>query len=129
VVPFGAGGPATNMYSTFSSATGTGGVGTPGGNFGSRYQWYVDAVRRRISENWLKYEVDPRISNANRVYVTFDILRDGSPSNVQLAQSSGVPSLDQSAVRAVERIDRFNPLPPDYNGSRVSVEFYFEYKK
>src|SRR5699024_9199576 len=84
-IPYGEGGPAGNMYSTFSSAAGTGGVGTPGGNFGSRYQWYVDAVRRRISEAWLKYEVDPRIANANRVYVTFDILRDGSPSNVQLA--------------------------------------------
>jgi periplasmic protein TonB len=129
IVPFGQGGQAGNMYSTFSSSTGTGGVGTPGGNFGSRYQWYVDAVRRRISDNWLKYEIDPRISNASKVYVTFDILRDGSPSNVQLAQSSGVPSLDQSAVRAVQRIDRFQPLPQDYNGNRVSVEFYFEYKR
>jgi hypothetical protein len=32
-------------------------------------------------------------------------------------------------VRAVQRIDRFQPLPPDYNGNRVSVEFYFEYKR
>ena len=128
VVPFGAGGQP-NLYSTFSSATGTGGVGTPGGDFGSRYQYYVDGVRRRISENWLKYEVDPRISNANRVYVTFDILRDGSPTNVQLASSSGVPSLDQSAVRAVQRVDSFGSLPPGYSGSRVSVEFYFEYKR
>lgn len=128
-IPFGEGGPAGNVYNTFSSKTGTGGVGTPGGNFGSRYQWYVDAVRRRISDSWLKYEIDPRIQTANRVYVTFDILRDGSPANVQLATSSGVPSLDQSAIRAVQRIDRFNPLPSDYNGSRVSVEFYFDYKR
>jgi protein TonB len=128
VVPFGQGGPAGNMYSTFSSTIGTGGVGTPGGSFGSRYQWYVDAVRRRISENWMKYEVDPRIADARRVYVTFDIVRDGTPTNVQLSESSGVPSLDQSAINAVRRIDHFNPLPPDYSGSRVSVEFYFDYK-
>jgi len=128
-IPYGEGGPAGNMYSTFASKTGEGGIGTPGGNFGARYQWYVDAVRRRISESWLKYEVDPRIGQANRVYVTFDILRDGSPTNVQLASSSGVPSLDQSAVRAVQRVDRFNPLPQDYSGNRVSVEFYFEYKR
>jgi periplasmic protein TonB len=129
IVPFGEKGPAGNMFSTFSSSAGTGGIAVGGGDFGSRFQWYVDAVRRRVSDNWMKYEVDPRISNANRVYVTFDILRDGSPSNVQLASSSGVPSLDQSAVRAVQRVDRFNPLPPDYSGNRVSVEFYFEYKR
>jgi periplasmic protein TonB len=129
VIPFGQGGQAGNMYSTFSSTLGTGGIGTPGGNFGSRYQWYVDAVRRRVSENWLRYEVDPRISNARRVYVTFDIRRDGSTDNVQLSESSGVPSLDQSAVNAIRRVDHFNPLPPDYSGSRVSVEFYFDYKR
>jgi protein TonB len=48
---------------------------------------------------------------------------------VQVAQSSGIPSLDISAVRALQRIDTFGPLPGDYSGSRVSVEFWFEYKK
>jgi len=73
--------------------------------------------------------VDPGISDARRVYVTFDIGRDGHPTNVQLEQSSGVPSLDQSAVRALQRIDTFGPLPPDYNESKVSVEFWFDYKR
>ena len=100
-----------------------------GGDFGSRYAWYVDKVRRVISENWLKYEVDSRITTANRVYLTFDIARDGSPGNVQVEQSSGVPSLDQSAVRAIQRIDTFGPLPPDYSGNKVSVEFWFDYKR
>jgi len=73
--------------------------------------------------------VDPRISEARRVYLTFDIARDGHPSNVEIEQSSGVPSLDLSARRALERIDTFGPLPPDYPGSRVSVEFWFDYKR
>ena len=30
-----------------------------GGDFGSRFAWYVQAVQRKVSENWLKYEVDP----------------------------------------------------------------------
>jgi protein TonB len=73
--------------------------------------------------------VDPGISDARRVYVTFDIMRDGHPENVQVEQSSGVPSLDQSAVRALQRIDTFGPLPSDYSGSKVSVEFWFDYKR
>jgi periplasmic protein TonB len=40
-----------------------------------------------------------------------------------------VPSLDISASRAIQRIDTFGSLPPDYSGSKVSVEFWFDYKK
>ena len=105
------------------------GAGGGGGDFGSRYAWYVRVVQQKVSENWLKYEVDPGISDARRVYVTFDIKRDGQPTNVQIEQSSGVPSLDQSAVRALQRIDTFGPLPPDYSAGKVSVEFWFDYKR
>ncbi|HUS20337.1 MAG TPA: energy transducer TonB [Terriglobales bacterium] len=129
-VPFGQGGPVSGAYTMFKSTTGTGGMTFgPAGSFGSRYSWYVDTVRRKVSENWLKYEVDPSIGSASRVYLTFDIQRDGTPTNIQISQGSGVPSLDMSAKRALQRIDTFGPLPPDYAGSRVSVEFWFDYKK
>jgi protein TonB len=131
VVPFGEGGPVSGPYGTFNAGGAKGGFGFTGGggDFGSRYAWYVRVVQQKVSENWLKYEVDPRISEAQRVYVTFDIKRDGHPANVQVEQSSGVPSLDQSAVRALQRIDTFGPLPPDYSGNNVSVEFWFDYKR
>jgi periplasmic protein TonB len=130
VVPFGQGGPVRQNYATFNSATGVGGlnVGT-GGDFGSRYSWYVETVRRVVSQNWMKYEVDPHVTTAERVYVIFDIVRNGQPVNVQVEKSSGIPSLDQSAVRALQRIDTFGPLPNDYSGNRVAVEFYFDYKR
>jgi periplasmic protein TonB len=131
VVPFGEGGPVSGPYGTFNAGGAKGGFGFTGGggDFGSRYAWYVRVVQQKVSENWLKYEVDPRISDARRVYVTFDIKRDGHPANVQIEQSSGVPSLDQSAVRALQRIDTFGPLPPDYSESKVSVEFWFDFKR
>jgi len=131
VVPFGQGGPVSGPYGTFSAGGAKGGFGFTGGggDFGNRYAWYVRVVQQKVSENWLKYEVDPRIGNAQRVYVTFDIERSGRPANVQVEQSSGVPSLDQSAVRALQRIDTFGPLPSDYSGSKVSVEFWFDYSR
>ena len=91
--------------------------------------WYVHVIQQKVSDNWLKYEVDPRITSAQRVYITFDVANDGHPTNVQVEQSSGVPSLDISAVRALQRIDTFGPLPPDYSGNKISVEFWFDYKK
>jgi protein TonB len=131
LVPFGEGGPVSGPYGGFNAGGAKGGFGFTGGggDFGSRFAYYVRVVQQKVSENWLKYEVDPRISDARRVYVTFDIMRDGHPTNVQVEQSSGVPSLDQSAVRALQRIDTFGPLPSDYSGSKVSVEFWFDYKR
>ena len=130
-IPYGEGGPVSGPYGMFSAGGAKGGFGFTGGggDFGNRFSWYVKVVQQKVSGNWLKYEVDPRITAANRVYLTFDISRDGRPNNVQIEQSSGIPSLDISAVRAIQRIDTFGPLPPDYSGNRVSVEFWFDYKR
>ena len=130
-VAFGEGGPVSGPYGTFSAAGAKGGFGFTGGggDFGTRFAWYVQGVQRVVSQNWMKYEIDPRITSAERVYITFDITRDGRPSNVQVEQSSGVPSLDISAARAIQRIDTFGSLPPEYSGNKVSVEFWFDYKK
>ena len=130
-VAFGEGGPVSGPYGTFSAAGAKGGFGISGGggDFGTKYAWYVHVIQQKVSDNWLKYEVDPKITTAQRVYITFDVTRDGHPANVQVEQSSGVPSLDISAVRALQRIDTFGPLPPDYSGGKISVEYWFDYSK
>jgi protein TonB len=130
-VAFGEGGPVSGPYGSFAAGGAKGGFGVTGGggDFGTKYGWYVQVIQRKVSENWLKYEVDPRIATAQRVYITFDIAHDGHPYNVQVEQSSGVPSLDVSAVRALQRIDTFGSLPPDYSGSKISVEYWFDYKR
>jgi periplasmic protein TonB len=130
-IPYGEGGQVSTHYSMFSAAGANGGIAMSGGggDFASRYAWYVQAVTRKVSENWLKYEVDPRIQSANRVYITFDIDHSGRPSHIQVEQSSNVPSLDTSAIRALQRIDTFGPLPSDYSGNHVSVEYWFDFKR
>jgi len=130
-VPFGEGGPVSGPYGSFAAGGAKGGFGVTGGagDFGTRYGWYVQQIQNKVTENWLKYEVDPKITTAERVYLTFDIARDGHPTNVRVEQSSGVPSLDVSAVRALQRIDTFGPLPGDYSGSKISVEYWFDYSK
>jgi periplasmic protein TonB len=130
-VAFGEGGPVSGPYGSFAAGGAKGGFGVTGGggDFGTRFGWYVQIIQRKVSENWLKYEVDPGITTAERVYITFDVARDGHPYNVRVEQSSGVPSLDVSATRALQRIDTFGPLPPDYGGSKISVEYWFDYSK
>ncbi|HTD24272.1 MAG TPA: TonB family protein [Terriglobales bacterium] len=130
-VPFGQGGPVSGPFGVFTANNAKGGFSFtgPAGDFGSQFGWYVDVVRRKVSENWMKYEVDPSITASRRVYIVFDIQSGGEPTNIQVEQSSGVPSLDQSAIRALQRIDSFGPLPGGYRGSKVSVEFWFDYKR
>jgi len=130
-IPYGEGGPVSSMYNdsgtSFAMGNTKGGISAgAGGDFGSRYAYYVDAVRRKITENWLRYEIDPHTPTGKKTFITFDINRDGSPSNVRIEQSSGIPALDISATRALQRIDTFGPLPGGYSGNKVSVEFWFE---
>ena len=97
------------------------------GDFGSRFAWYVEGINRKMSQTWNKGEVDARTPKGARVYVTFTLHRDGSPSDVQIDRSSGGPTLDNSCRRAVQRVDTFGNLPAGYNSSTLKVSFYCEY--
>jgi len=135
-VPYGRGGAPNVPYAEFSlgadGATTAGmGFGGPGGggDFGNRFSWYVDAVRSRVSSNWLQSTVDPSVRFAPRAVVTFDILRNGSITNVQILRSSGNASVDNSAMRAILGSHPVQALPNEYSGNRVSVEFWFDFKR
>jgi periplasmic protein TonB len=128
-VPFGEGGEPSMSYNQFVSEAGQGGAKFGNGNFGQQFGWYVDAVRNRVSGNWLVSTISPNILTAPRVFVSFDIERDGTVTNVQITQSSGIPEVDRSALRAVLASNPLAPLPPGYSGSQVEVQFYFDFSR
>jgi len=135
-VPYGQGGSPAVPYSQFSMAGGAQGAlqfggpsGAGGGDFLGRFPTYVDAVRNRISSNWLQSTVDPTVRYAPRADFTFQILRDGSIVNIQRLQSSGNASVDNSALRAIQSSSPLQPLPSEYSGSNVSVEFFFDFRR
>jgi len=132
-VPYGGGGSPALPYSQFnlSGATqgGMGFSGPGGGDFTGKFPSYVDAVRNRISSNWLQSTVDPSVRWAPRAQFTFQILRDGTVTNVQMMQSSGNRSVDNSALRAIQSSSPMSSLPSNYSGSSVTVEFWFEFRR
>jgi TonB family protein len=89
----------------------------------------VDAVRNRISSNWLQSTVDPTVRWAPRANFTFQILKDGTVTNVQMTQTSGNRAVDNSALRAILSSSPVSPLPSNYPGSSVTVEFYFDFRR
>jgi len=132
-VPYGKGGQTTlpSGYSDFPGPA-YGGIavqGQGGGDFASRYPWYVQAMRRAVGQNWNQnqYNIDPSVRAARkaRTTLTYTINRDGSIKNIRVAQSSGNRSMDDAAQRSLLSIDHFPPLPADYSGGYVNVSFDF----
>ncbi|MGH9357822.1 MAG: energy transducer TonB [Terriglobia bacterium] len=128
-IPAAAAGSPAMSYGQIVNNSGNGAVLFKGGDFGQLYGWYIEAVKNRISSNWLLSIISPNILSARRVYVEFDILRDGSISGVRLTQSSGIAEVDRSALRAVYASSPLPALPASYNGQNVHVDFYFDFHR
>jgi periplasmic protein TonB len=132
-VPYGQGGSPALPYSSFAmngpTQGGMGFSGPGGGDFAGRFPSYVDAVRNRISSNWLQSTVDPTVRWAPRASFSFQVLRDGTVTNIQMMQSSGNSSVDNSARRAILSSTPVSPLPSNYPGNSVTVEFWFDFRR
>ena len=84
-----------------------------------------------ISYNrWLKIKVEsvlryPELAAMSgyqgTLYIKFDILKDGTLSNLELLKSSGYKILDDEALRAIRASAPFQPLPDDWHMERYSI--------
>jgi protein TonB len=127
----GRGGPPnlpTGVGSTPGSSPGLAIQGPGGGDFASRYGWYIESVKRRIQQNWLQNTIDPNVRAAHMAKTTmqFTIMRDGTIKDIKLMQSSGNLSMDNSGQRALLASSPLPALPSDYSGSYVNVTFDFD---
>ena len=93
------------------------------GDFGSRFGWYVEIIKRKVSQNWNRYEVDPRTPKGTMAEIDFRLNRQGVPSNFKINTASGSPTLDQSCLRATERVDTFGALPAASNDQWLDVTY------
>lgn len=109
----------------YAAQSGGGQVGVgPNSPLGQRYGAYANLIRDRIAQNWRTNGLDSR-SQANPAVVSFVIMRDGTVRNPQISQSSGNPTIDNSALRAVYESNPMPPLPPQITESYISAQFTF----
>lgn len=116
-----------------SSAGGTGNIGNPGGGGGAPgidalrepdFGPYMRELQRRIKLNW-----DPPKGNESKtVVLLFKIAKDGRLISCRVNRSSGLPSADQAALKAVELTAPFRPLPADFKGQSIDIQFTFDYR-
>lgn len=113
---------------------GGGGYGNPGpGNPNGRpgidaikepdFGPYMRELQRRIKMNWNP----PKGNESKRVVLLFKIAKDGRLLSCSVFKSSGLPNADKAALDAVKLTAPFKPLPPEYKGTSIDIQFTFDY--
>ena len=89
------------------------------------YTYYLRILVNKISSNWVKSYTGPE-----KLYTTvlFRIYRNGEVRNLQVVENSTAPSLDRSAVRAINSSSPFAPLPQGYQYDYLEIQLIFEHK-
>ena len=93
------------------------------------YTYYLQIITDRVSSNWFTSLVDPGVQGQFQSVVYFKIYRNGQISEVKVQESSGLRSLDLSAIRAVQRSAPLPPLPSDYGKDYLGIYLIFEHSK
>ena len=110
----------------------SGNVGNPGGGGGRPgidairepdFGPYMRELQRRIKLNWNP----PKGNESKRVVLLFKIAKSGRMLSCRVLKSSGLPAADQAALRAVELTAPFRPLPAEFRGQSIDIQFTFDY--
>lgn len=113
--------------------SGSVGNGGPGGN--PNGPWGVDALREpnfapymRELQSRIKYNWDPPKGNeSKRVVLLFRIAKNGQLLSNRVSKSSGLQAADRAALNAVEVTAPFRPLPAEFKGQYIDIQFTFDY--
>ncbi len=114
-----------------SGGSGSGG-GNPGGGGGRPgidaikepdFGPYMRELQRRIKMNW----DPPKGNESKRVVLLFKIAKDGRLLSCRVFKSSGLQNADSAALNAVKLAAPFKPLPPEFKGQSIDIQFTFDY--
>jgi TonB family protein len=95
---------------------------------GADFWPYLVKVLAAVRRNW--FAVIPesaRFGRAGRTTIQFAINKDGSVPKLVISAPSGAEALDRAAVAGISASNPFPPLPADYKGNQVRLQFVFKY--
>jgi TonB family protein len=116
--------PAANSM-MFNKPGSPAGVGiNPNSVLGTQFGGYAQALMEAVARHWNTGGLAG--VQAPVAIVNVDIMRNGSIRNPRIVQPSGNSTLDYSTLRAVNEAAPFPPLPREYSGSYLNVDFQFQ---
>lgn len=99
-------------------------VGTAKG-LPSPMAFWLSRVKFLVEQNWRA--PDGLTGVTQMPEVVFQVARDGRPSLAQLKVKSGNASLDRIALRAVQAVSMFPPVPDVWPEDKVVVRYVLQY--
>ena len=95
---------------------------------GVDFKPYLIRILATVKRNWQAVIPETaRLGRQGRVQIQFAIDRQGSVPKLVIAVPSGTDSLDRAAVAGISASAPFPPLPPEFQGSHVRLQFTFTY--
>ena len=98
----------------------------PSQNF--KYHWYLQNIVSKVEEQW-KPPLGLTDKKDASVVISFTIEQSGSMSNIAVASSSGVSTLDNLALRAVKLAAPFGKLPIGFSENKLDIAYTLHYVK
>jgi TonB family protein len=95
---------------------------------GVDFRPYLIRILATVRRNW--YAVMPesaKLGRRGRTTIQFSIDRSGRVPKLVIASPSGAESLDRAAVASISASHPFPPLPGEFRGAEVRLQFNFSY--
>lgn len=84
---------------------------------------YLKKLERNIKSNWNP----PKNKESNRVVLFLTIGKDGRLLVSKIYKSSGAAAIDTAALNAAKVTAPFQPLPEQFKGNSIDIQFTFDY--
>jgi len=120
-------GPDPGAGISFGPGSGFDASGVPMlGSSAFPYDYYRSSLMTLLQSNWRRPVVTDVLGEPLRCGIGFTILKSGIVKDAHVADPSGNPGLDRSALRAVIDSNPLPPLPFQYGHDAVSAVVYFK---
>lgn len=96
---------------------------------GVDFRPYLIRVLNEVRQHWqaILPESVTRLGRRGTVAIQFAIDRQGGVPKLVIAAASGADALDRAAIAGISASVPFPPLPADYKGDRIVLQFNFAY--
>jgi TonB family protein len=96
---------------------------------GVDFRPYLTQILATVRRNWMSVipESVLRLGRRGKTAIQFSISRSGGVIKLVIATPSGSDPLDRAAVAGISASNPFPPLPAEFKGDRIVLQFNFAY--
>jgi len=92
-----------------------------------RFRGYMKLLKNKIESIWVYPPDEAAKGHYGDLRIKFTIKKDGRLGEVRRLNTSGYPSLDEAAVKALKEGEPYWPLPDDWGMDEYTIEGHFIY--